>query len=218
MSHGCNAREEDMEYTVRETGVYGEEAKRLLRMFINEKQDSSWKFVEVGDEPDCQVPSLMSVVVKPKEPGRRPRPRKEKSPELLVEPEPISLEEPPRKVPRVETVRDLLKDLECSPSVSTISSVTDSENENENDNELEAWVTNTSDRDQQKGGGVTETEKQKEGLVDKNKKRGEKVTESGNKELGDKSEIRETEMQKDSDTEVVEQMKKNEKKERKWTS
>ena len=65
-----------MEYTVRETGDYGESAQQVLLKFIEEKQETSWKHVAVGDEPESQIPPLMSVVTRPDEPGRKPRPRK----------------------------------------------------------------------------------------------------------------------------------------------
>ena len=123
MRHSCDVGEEDMEYMVRATGAYGEEAREMLKTFIREEQDKHWGYVE--DEDPCPV--LKSVVIKPNTPARRPRPRKERdlSPASLGEPEPISLEEPPAKVRCVETVSSaslLLDELACSPTLSSGSS------------------------------------------------------------------------------------------------
>ena len=45
MKHSCYAAEEDMEYVIRLTRVYGEEAKQKLHTFINEEQDGHWEYV-----------------------------------------------------------------------------------------------------------------------------------------------------------------------------
>lgn len=127
MRHSCNVGEEDMEYMVRATGAYGDEARKMLKTFIRDEQDNHWKYVEADSGSKSHHQAVKSVVVKPNIPARRPRPRKERdlSPVSLGEPEPISLEEPPVKVRCVETVSSaslLLDELACSPSLSSISS------------------------------------------------------------------------------------------------
>ena len=123
IKHSCNVTERDMEYVHRETGAFGEEARKMLVAFIQDKQDTHWKYITAEDEPESPVPVCRSVVVKPSQPVRRPNPRKETrpdSPMSLGEPEPILLEEPPRKKQRVEaaTLSTLLNDLACTPSLS----------------------------------------------------------------------------------------------------
>lgn len=63
-----------MEYIHHETGAWGEQARlKLVEFeFVEEKQDRSWKYVEI-EEPG----SLRSVVVKANDEARKPRPRKE---------------------------------------------------------------------------------------------------------------------------------------------
>ena len=123
IKHSCNVTERDMEYVHRETDAFGEEARKMLVAFIQDKQDTHWKYITAEDEPESPVPVCRSVVVKPSQPARRPKPRKETrpdSPMSLGEPEPILLEEPPRKKQRVEaaTLSTLLHDLACTPSLS----------------------------------------------------------------------------------------------------
>ena len=56
MRHSCDVGEEDMEYMVRATGAYGEEAREMLKTFIREEQDKHWRYVE--DEDPCPVLNL----------------------------------------------------------------------------------------------------------------------------------------------------------------
>ena len=116
MKHSCNASEEDMEYVIRLTGEYGEEAKQKLHTFINEEQDGHWEYVtydEYTEEHTC----VRSKVVKKTEPPIVPRSREEcVSPISMAEPD-ISLEEPPRIVKQLETPRA------SSPTLSDISSL-----------------------------------------------------------------------------------------------
>lgn len=133
-----------MEYVHRETGVFGEEARQMLVAFIKDKQDTHWKYVTDDNELESPLP-VRSVVVKPSQQARRPKPRQETrpdSPMSLVEPEPILLEEPPRKKQRVE-IATLLKDLACSPSLSLDDSVSEMEDESINEPENESTITET---------------------------------------------------------------------------
>ena len=107
--------------------------------FTREKQDTHWKYVASEDEPESPCPMVKSVVAKLNNPGRKPRPRKERDllPVSLGELEPISLEEQPTKVRGVETVCSaslLLEDLACSTLLSSSSSSSDyKESETVND-------------------------------------------------------------------------------------
>ena len=135
IKHSCNVPEGDMEYVHRETGAFGEEARKMMVAFIQDKQDTNWKYITAEDEPESPVPVCRSVVVKPSQPAKRPKPRTETrpaSPMSLGEPEPILLEEPPRKKQRVEaaTLSTLLNDLACTPTLSVDDSdVSEIENE-----------------------------------------------------------------------------------------
>ena len=184
-----------MEYTIRETGDYGESARQVLLKFIEEKQETSWKHVAVGDEPESPIPPLRSVVTRPDEPGRKPRPRKKKeilSPEILVEPEPICLEEPPRKVSKLAITNSaLLQDLACSPSLSTSSSSTASAIEYDTNIEIYSSIETgmtKADRAHQRGEkNGTETVKRKKSLKEGEKKESIRVNETENKENRDKN-------------------------------
>ena len=131
-----------MEYVHRETGAFGEEARKMLVAFIQDKHDTHWKYITAEDEPESPVPVCRSVVVKPSQPARQPKPRKETrpdSPMSLGEPEPILLEEPPRKKQRVEaaTLSTLLNDLACTPSLSVgDSDVSETEDETMNEHNV----------------------------------------------------------------------------------
>ena len=59
-----------MEYVVRATGEFGEEAKQILVTFINEKQDDHWRYVTLEEYEGRQLPEIRSVIVKPKQPPR----------------------------------------------------------------------------------------------------------------------------------------------------
>ena len=63
MKHSCHAAEEDMEYVIRLTRVYGEEAKQKLHTFINEEQDGHWEYVTY-DEYTNEHRRVRSKVVK----------------------------------------------------------------------------------------------------------------------------------------------------------
>ena len=119
-----------MIYIHRETGVRGDEAKEMLARFIREIQDTETVWMD---------PSRQSVVVKPDDPSRQPRPRKHgraASPLQLEEPEEIDLGEPPLKLPRQESVpkpsSSLFPDLECTSSISD-----DSEKDSESESRKE---------------------------------------------------------------------------------
>ena len=195
-----------MEYTVRETGDYGESARQVLLKFIEEKQETSWKHVALGDEPESPIPPLMSVVTRPDEPGRKPRPRKKKeilSPEILVEPEPICLEEPPRKVSKLTITNSaLLQDLACSPSLSTSSSSTASAIEYDTDIEIyssiETGMTKAHRAHPRGENNGTETVKRKKSLKEGEKKESKRVNETENKENRDKNEVTEKQMDNSS--------------------
>ena len=47
-----------MEYVHRETGAYGDEAKAMLRKFIDEKQGNLWKNMSADNEPESPIPTL----------------------------------------------------------------------------------------------------------------------------------------------------------------
>lgn len=109
----------------RETGVRGDAAKELMASFIREKQDKLWTYVAGMDEPESPTPGIRSVVVRPNEVARQPRPRKHNyvpSPLQLEEPDEISLEEPPMMIPSTGTSSQswasLAAELACSPSLS----------------------------------------------------------------------------------------------------
>lgn len=93
-----------MIYMHRETGVRGEKAKELMIKFIREEQDNKWEWVATPrEEPDSPQLGINSVV---NDPARIPRARKgkrEPSPFQLEDPD-ITLEEPPSKVIRCETI------------------------------------------------------------------------------------------------------------------
>ena len=146
MKHSCNASEEDMEYVIRLTGEYGEEAKQKLHTFINEEQDGHWEYVTY-DEYTEEHTRVRSKVVKKTEPPIVPRSREEcVSPISMAEPD-ISLEEPPRIVKQLETPRASSPTLSDISSLSSYSfssssgsssscSCSDSDSDSDNDNDL----------------------------------------------------------------------------------
>ena len=128
-----------MEYVDPITGIYGEQARQKLKKFINEEQDNYWRYVATVDEldlPESPFPTVRSVVVRA-DPPREPRPRKrrDRTPESLGSPESIVLEEPPTKKRQLD---ELLKDLACTPSsTSLLSSPKSSSAEEDSDIEVE---------------------------------------------------------------------------------
>lgn len=125
--HACGASEQDMEPMIRSTGEFGEPASQMLRKFITEKQDDLWEIISKTDyeEEQGKVSTIRSVVVRPAQPASIPRPREAMSPISMGADEDISLEEPPMKTKRMESPRrsSALRDLELSPTLSTVSSL-----------------------------------------------------------------------------------------------
>lgn len=166
----------------RETGVRGDAAKELMASFIREKQDKLWTYVAGMDEPESPTPGIRSVVVRPNEVARQPRPRKHNyvpSPLQLEEPDEISLEEPPMMIPSTGTSSQswasLAAELACSPSLSADSC----ENEEtlsvsyyNKDNQKEKVVGNTTgekEKDFQKPKDKEDSQKEIENVIVKDK-------------------------------------------------
>ena len=76
MKHSCNASEEDIEYFIRLTVEYGEEAKQKLHKFINKEQVGHWEYVTF-DEYTEKYSCVRSKVVKKMELTIVPRSREE---------------------------------------------------------------------------------------------------------------------------------------------
>ena len=170
----------------RENGIQGEQAREMLMTFIKERQETHWKWVKAeDDEPESPIPSgIRSVVVITNNPARQPRPRKDKklpSPVPLEEPDDILLEEPPRKVRKktTESVQSILQELECSPSSSDISSVSEMES-------IQLYKDNT----------IAEAKKDK---LKHKKKETEEKNENNKNEVNEKD--KEIVIEKDNDTE-----------------
>ena len=174
ISHACNATEADMEYVDPITGIYGEQAKQKLRKFINEEQDNYWRYVATMEEidlPESPFPGVRSVVVRvdpPREP--RPRKRRDRTPESLGSPESIVLEEPPTKKRQLD---ELLKDLACTPSsTSLLSSPKSSSAEEDSDIEVEHMKSLNQDKHNKKIATKVDDDKpkQRKNVTDQTKK------------------------------------------------
>ena len=174
ISHACNATEADMEYVDPITGIYGEQARQKLKKFINEEQDNYWRYVATVDEldlPESPFPGVRSVVVRvdpPREP--RPRKRRDRTPESLGSPESIVLEEPPTKKRQLD---ELLKDLACTPSsTSLLSSPKSSSAEEDSDIEVEHMKSLNQDKHNKKIATKVDDDKtkQRKNVTDQTKK------------------------------------------------
>ena len=76
MKHSCSTSEEDMEYVIRLTREYFEEAKQKRHTFINKEQDCHWEYV-IFDEYTAEHSCVRSKVVKKMEPPIFPRTQEE---------------------------------------------------------------------------------------------------------------------------------------------
>ena len=206
-----------MEPMIRSTGEFGKPASQMLRKFITEKQDDLWEIVSTIDyEEEQRGVSTRSVVVRPTQPATIPRPREAMSPISMEADEDISLEEPLMKTKGMESPSrsSTLRDLELSPTLSTVSSlssISSSSSDSSSDSSSESDTETETDESEKDNKKEQSRNKHKETGKEKHKETERDECEKDNKKEQSKNKHKETGKEKRKETERDECEKDNKK-------